>query len=85
MPRGLLLPMVLGLVGLAFADTAPGTFPVDTPAGPLAVGDLTLPSALVVFGMMLSRGIHRLADWKPHVIVEHRHVGAPPASPPGAP
>jgi hypothetical protein len=31
----------------------------------------------VVFGMMLSRGIHRLADWKPHVIVEHRHVGVP--------
>lgn len=82
MPRGLMLPVFLGLIGVAFADSAPGTFPVETPAGPLALGDLTLPVALVVFGGMLSRAVDRLAGWRPHVIVEHRHVQPPPPSPP---
>lgn len=79
-----LLAVVSGLIGVAFAKDAPGSpgsFPVETSAGTVALGDLSLPVALVIFGTTLGRAVSALKDWRPHVIVEHRHIHATPASP----
>jgi hypothetical protein len=74
-----------GLVGVAFAADNPGTFPVETPAGTVALGDLSLPVALVVFGTTIGRAVAALGEWRPHVIVEHRHTYAAPVSPAAPP
>lgn len=77
-----LLAVVSGLIGVAFAKDAPGSFPVETSAGTVALGDLSLPVALVIFGTTLGRAVSALKDWRPHVIVEHRHThGAPHGAP----
>jgi hypothetical protein len=48
----------------------------------VALGDLSLPVALVIFGTTLGRAVSALKDWRPHVIVEHRHThGAPHGAP----
>ncbi len=62
------------LVGVAFAGEGPGTWAIDTGVGTVALGDLTLPVALAMFGGQLSRAIQALAAWTPRLVVEHRHV-----------
>lgn len=69
------LAVIGGLVGLAYGGDAPHSFPVETPAGTIPVGDLTLPVALVVFGGMVGRAVSSLVAWRPHVVVEHRYPG----------
>ncbi len=56
-PTTLLVSVMLGLVGVAFGQEAPDTWPVATPYGDLPVGHITLPVALVLFGTVLSRSI----------------------------
>ena len=83
-PLPTMLSALGGLVGVAYAQTAPGSFPVPTPAGEVSIGDLSLPAALVIFGTILGRAVSALKEWRPHVIVEHRHH-TKPADPPEAP
>ena len=85
LPLPTLFSVLGGLVGVAFAADNPGTFPVETPAGTVALGDLSLPVALVVFGTTLGRAVAALKEWRPHVIVEHRHTHAAPVSPAAPP
>jgi hypothetical protein len=80
-PLPTLLSALGGLVGVAYAQTAPGSFPVPTPAGEVSIGDLSLPAALVIFGSILGRAVSALKDWRPHVIVEHRHRNSPGRTP----
>lgn len=68
------IAMACGLVGVAFAGEGPGTWAVETGVGTVALGDLTLPVALAMFGGQLSRAIQALAAWTPRLVVEHRHV-----------
>jgi hypothetical protein len=82
-PLPTLLSVVGGLVGVAYAQTAPGSFPVPTPAGDVSIGDISLPVALIIFGTTLGRAVSALKEWRPHVIVEHRHTK--PAEPSEAP
>lgn len=76
-PAWIRIPVGFGLIGLAYAQDAPGTHVVTSPLGDLALGNLTLPVAMVVFGSQLGRTLTALAKWRPHVIVEHRHVHSP--------
>ncbi len=82
-PLPTMLSVVGGLVGVAYAETAPGSFPVPTPAGDVSIGDISLPVALIIFGTTLGRAVSALKEWRPHVIVEHRHTK--PAEPSEAP
>ncbi len=72
----LLGPAFFGLIGLAFAQDAPGSWVVDTGAFKLPIGDLTLPMAMVIFGRMIERAAKAVVGWRPgfdlHVL--HRHV-----------
>jgi hypothetical protein len=80
-PLPTLLSVVGGLVGVAYAQTAPGSFPVETPAGDVSIGDISLPVALIIFGTTLGRAVSALKEWRPHVIVEHRHTSKPADAP----
>ncbi len=82
-PAWIRFPLGFGLIGLAYAQDAPGSLVVGSPMGDLALGDLTLPVAMVVFGSQLGRTLTALAKWRPHVIVEHRHVDATGDAPNG--
>ena len=77
------LMLISGLVGLAFAGDAPGSFPVDTPLGSMPVGDITLPIAMVVFGAYLYKAGAAFSGWKPHIVVEHVHINGRPDAPDG--
>jgi hypothetical protein len=46
-PTTLLVSVMLGLVGVAFGQEAPDTWPVETPYGSIPVGHVTLPVAPV--------------------------------------
>jgi hypothetical protein len=74
--------MLGGLLGLAWANTAPGSMPVATPAGNLPVGDITLPVALVLVGIVAGKAVTALTNWKPYITIEHRHVKVPPGDEP---
>ena len=72
----LLGPVFFGLIGLAFAQDAPGSWVVDTGGFEVPIGDLTLPAAMVVFGRMIERAAKALVNWRPgfELVLQHRHV-----------
>lgn len=81
----LLLAAVGLLTGVAVAaDPALGPVvqvPVDADTATLLrlpIGQVTGPMALFVGGGLLGRLakdlVDKLRDWKPHIIVEHRHI-----------
>jgi hypothetical protein len=80
-PTTLLVSVMLGLVGVAFGQEAPDTWPVATPYGDLPVGHITLPVALVLFGTLLSRSIDRITAWRPSIQLvlhlEHHYPEGP--------
>ena len=89
-PTTLLVSVMLGLVGVAFGQEAPDTWPVETPYGSIPVGHVTLPVALVLFGTVLSRSIDRITAWRPSIQLvlhlEHHYPEGPRAdAPPNGP
>ena len=89
-PTTLLISVMLGLVGVAFGQDAPDTWPVETPYGAFPVGHFTLPAALVLFGTLLSRSIDRVAAWRPSIqlvlhLEHHYPEGSRAETPPPGP
>ena len=88
----LLLALAGLFTGVAFADPASTLIqvPVDVGAATLLevpVGQLTGPVAMLAAGGLLGRLLRQLAElvtklaaelkgWRPHIIVEHRHLHA---------
>lgn len=80
-PTTVLVSLMLGLVGVAFGQDAPDTWPVNTPYGAIPVGHITLPVALVLLGTVLSRAVERITTWRPSIQLvlhlEHHYPEGP--------
>ena len=69
---GLVISLLAGLVGVAWAqvgEPASPRMPLNTPIGdfPVALGDITLPVALVLVASHLKTAIAAVVAWRPRL------------------
>lgn len=82
-PPGAFLGVVCLLLGVAYAEPSGSGLTVQTGAGSMAIGDITVPVAIAMVAGQIGRVISVLRNWTPRIVVEHRHshVDGDPLSP----